>query len=328
MDVFTLSHDDGAIYSLTEREYLEKTRRDPPYAAKTHRGTTLYLAVCPDCKNPIEIRNIGSAAGINRENAKHPFGQHYRGSIADLPAIKDTVAYEQCSLRGVPSISSSATRKNEDLSNHILVFLVNNAAAVRDILADIYGVAVGPTLFERCVKYFVERGAYRCQGVRMNNLPYSLAYWADSQSLFRQAVKEKSPIHSFAATLQFYALCNNRIEPGAETEKAKSKYKSDIKVHCLPRNPISADADTRLGQMEVRYVEYGAVKRGRVLYTGTLTYNLDHFLTHAEAILAKTDEGTIARCAKWKNHALVAIKDASPTLYAKLSFVCPLSSEK
>lgn len=318
MDVFALSYRDPTPYTLTERVYFEKTKRVKPYVGETQKGTTLYLAVCPDCKNPIEIRNIGSASEVNKNIPLAPYGQHYLGQFGNLPALRDDAAYQNCSLRGIPGIASNKVRTNEVLSLHILIGLVENAAAIRDILSDIYGVAVGPTLFKRAVTHFIERQCHRCCGVQINNLPYALAYWADSQSLFGQVLTETSPLSEVSDRLTSYTLENGKVESRKEVSGRDRRYRPDLRVHCLPLKPNSTDQQARIGRIEVLYDEYGMLAHGKRLLSREYVYQLDSFATHAEKLNQQDASSAQERQNKWRKLVLEILQEKAPKLFKQL----------
>ena len=57
MNVFgILSSDDEE--TLTEENYCEKTNKDKPYYRPDISPISPYFAICPRCKNPIQIINL------------------------------------------------------------------------------------------------------------------------------------------------------------------------------------------------------------------------------------------------------------------------------
>ena len=57
MNVFGILNSDNEE-TLTEENYSEKTNKDKPYYRPEISSISPYFAICPRCKNPIQIINL------------------------------------------------------------------------------------------------------------------------------------------------------------------------------------------------------------------------------------------------------------------------------
>lgn len=229
MDTFKLTPGVGREIPITEDNYFRATQRHELYCSTAQSGNALYLAVCPECDNPIEIRNLGAVHDVNRDDPKKPFGKHYVFTVPGL-AVANRTAYENCSKRGHVTLGTSEHRSNDRYNKELLRTLVDHAAVIRELLADALGVTVGQRLFERLVDQFVRRSAYKCKGVQVSNLPYAIAYWAENQSIWKQVVRDPALRAAIkdSGLGYFYVNENNQIDTVDKVKARRSGSTSPL----------------------------------------------------------------------------------------------------
>lgn len=312
MDIFKLKPGDRDYYTLTEEIYFTQTQRRPPYTATAQSGKALYLAVCPDCGNAIEIRNIGPVEGENKHHPGKPFGKHYKLNIPGLLTYNQA-RYDQCSLRGEVSIGAKMHRSNDEFNKEILRLVVEHADVIRTLLAPCMGVTVGAKLFESVIEEFVSRESYKSAGVQPANLPYAIAFWSENQNLWGQVVNDNYLIAAInadkAGWFQVGADCRIQSTPQAP-------FGAQIRFHF----PSHKKGDLKTGEANTITLAVGRYPpnevRGEIFFRKTLEYRNSDFLEAVEKERRHQDDNAKARRAKWTNIARQVVMKHRPDALA------------
>ncbi|WP_287879400.1 hypothetical protein [Aquitalea sp.] len=307
MDIFKLAPSRQDYFELTEVSYFTRTQRRPPYSAKTKSGKPLFLAVCPECNNPIEIRNLGPIDGENKNYPLRPFGKHY---IFDVPglALSNPISYSTCSLRGKISIGTREHRGNDEFNKEILRLLVEQAAVVRDLIATCIGVTVGQTLFERIIEEFISREAYKSKGVQPANLPYAVIYWSENQNLWGQIVNDNKLIE---------AINNDKfgwfkINADCKIQSTQlAPFKSGIRFY-FPQHRKGNDLSGEPNTITLCIARYHKEPLGEVIYRKTISYYNNDFFNTIRREKNYQSESALAKNKRWSEIAMKIVMKYRP----------------
>lgn len=192
MDEFKIRPGDNQeTFDLTEDIYFEKTNRQAPYKNRSLSDgkKTMYFATCPECENPIEIRNLVKDGSISDSYPEKIFGQHYLHfhpgvlSLARNGRI-DRDAYEDCSYAGDRTLRKNGpVRANNKVNDQILQSLAVHACRIKRLINLCLGVNVTNKLFLEIIDEFVGGEGYRHRAVTIRNLPYAVAFMSERQTL-------------------------------------------------------------------------------------------------------------------------------------------------
>ncbi|MCC2972918.1 hypothetical protein [Massilia sp. IC2-476] len=329
MDIFALWPDRPGYAFITEEAYFSSTQRRQPWATETRSlpKRPLYLATCPECKNAIEIRELDRIRGENDRDPTAPFGKHYKHDVPGLRVTYNQDAYDNCSLRGKVSLSSSEPRKNKEFNAEILRLLVENAAVVHEVIAAKFGIRPGAGLYEKMLKNFIEQARYECKGVLPSNLPFALMYWNESQSLIRQTVTDTEMQDAITKSRHFCLdgrTINSRhwqdavlADPGLASSKPdwgphRIAFFMGGRVH--RGNELTGEPN----HMTMTITEHiGNAPKGTPIHSKKIEYSNRHFpnaIASFERRLTGKDEDAergLAKKIKWGN---IAYKYAKPLL--------------
>lgn len=187
MNVFgILSSDDEE--TLTEENYCEKTNKDKPYYRPDISPISPYFAICPRCKNPIQIINLYK--NIMEENItgrKGLHGKHYTQSIPEL-AVFDSESFNACSLKAKVPLGYHKIRTN-DIENERLKNLVdNNRSQIRNYIREMVNIYFKNNIIDEWIDAYLNRRYYKYKCVDDRNLPYSILVTHQAINIYGQKI--------------------------------------------------------------------------------------------------------------------------------------------
>ena len=190
MFVFKLKVGSTDFYKLEENIFTRMTGRKSPYNV-ANEDTIKHHAVCPGCDNPLLVINLHvdrEYEDESGESKKAPLhARHVKYDVANL-ADYDEEAYLECPYANPSSSISRAKRKPGKTSNEILALIKAFPDAIALVLSKSLGIFFEEELFESMLNTFKKEEGHLFRFVNKYNLPYSFAYMADRQNLWRQRI--------------------------------------------------------------------------------------------------------------------------------------------
>ncbi|MDO6534825.1 hypothetical protein [Alteromonas stellipolaris] len=190
MFVFKLKVGSTDFYKLEENLFTRITGKKFPYYVE-YKDSVKHHAVCPACDNPLLIINLHvdreyeDESGESKQAPLH--ARHIKYDVADL-ATYDEEAYIECPYANPSSSISPTKKKPGKASNEILQLIRIFPDAIALVLSKSLGIFIEEGLFDSMLKTFKKEEGYLFRFVNKYNLPYSFAYMADRQDLWRQKI--------------------------------------------------------------------------------------------------------------------------------------------
>lgn len=317
MDIFKLRQGDQGHFHISEEVYFTQTQRRLPYSTKARSGEPLYLAVCPDCENPIEIREIDRIRGDNARHPKEPFGKHYIYIVQGLVDVIDNARYQNCSLRGEVSIGNVEHRLNDKFNHEILQLLIAHASVIRRLLAKITGIKIGPKLFEHLIFKFVSEQRFKCKGVIPSNLPFAIIYWAESQNLFSQYIEDTDLIAAINNSGLYCISVDGQVKPVPPKTKSNNyRVRDELNFH-IPSYRKGNPEKGELNRMTLKVTQHPqGVAIGDTIFTKDLFYSNSEFFDTINTDSLCIQEKTAAERKKWSGIVLPIVQTCVPTYCA------------
>lgn len=187
MNVFGILNSDNEE-TLTEENYSEKTNKDKPYYRPEISSISPYFAICPRCKNPIQIINLyKNTMEENKTGRKGLHAKHYTQSIPGL-AIFDSKSFKGCSLKAKVPLGYHQIRKN-DIENEKLKNLVdNNRQKIRNYIRKIANIYFKNDVIEEWINDYLNKRHYKYKGADDRNLPYSILVTHQAINIYGQKI--------------------------------------------------------------------------------------------------------------------------------------------
>lgn len=212
MDIFTLSNETNSeVYVLTEKIYLEKTKKTLPFFNLNYKK---YYAICPDCKNPIVIVGLFNDRVLS--DGKTPVklhGRHVKRSVEGI-ANYNQGAYDDCDLTKVNASELSNKSKSKKKVNEIVGLLKKYPHIVLKCIQNITGLNISSNSFESMRNTFIEAEGYYYRRVTKWNLPYSFLYIQQQMNLYGRYINKNEMGQKLKEALkksEFFKIDNNKI---------------------------------------------------------------------------------------------------------------------
>lgn len=189
MNVFGILNSD-VEETLTEEKYSEKTNKDKPYYRPEISSACPYFAICPRCKNPIQIINLyKNTVAENKTGRKGLHAKHYTQNIPEL-AVFDSESFQGCSLKAKVPLGYHQIRRN-DTENERLRNLVNNCRPqIRNYIRQILNIYFRNDVIEVWINDYLNRRYYEYKGADDRNLPYSILVTHQAINIYGQKISD------------------------------------------------------------------------------------------------------------------------------------------
>ncbi|MGY5343145.1 hypothetical protein ACXFAU_11925 [Paenibacillus glucanolyticus] len=212
MDIFTLSLEaNSEIYDLTEKNYLEKTKKTQPFFNLNNKK---YYAICPDCKNPIVIVSLFNDRVLSDgETPAKLHGRHVKRGIEGIASYNQG-AYDDCDLKKVNASELSSKSKSEKKVNEIIYLLEKYPHIVLKCIQHIAGLNISSNSFESMRNTFKNAEGYYYRRVTKWNLPYSFLYIQQQMNLYGRYINKNEMGQELKEAIkksEFFKIDNNKI---------------------------------------------------------------------------------------------------------------------
>ncbi|PRA81782.1 hypothetical protein CQ054_20085 [Ochrobactrum sp. MYb29] len=175
----------AAVYEIT-KDIVEETlgRREPWFRKGQVRDSDRHYAVCPYCDNPIQLKGLYP----KRDNSSRPHGSHTGKPQQGFPH------FNQLDLQFCPyKIASRSHDKNSrrqmgEAAQLIIELAINEFDRIVYLLRKDFGFQFSEQFAGNMLDSWFEAKGYLYTGAHLRNLPWMVAYFGPTQSLYRQYV--------------------------------------------------------------------------------------------------------------------------------------------
>lgn len=212
MDIFKLSCDNNSeTYKLTEKNYLEKTKKAPPFFNSNEKK---YYAICPDCNNPIVIVSLFTDRVLSDgQTPVRLHGRHIKRTVEGV-AVYNQEAYDDCDLKNSNASELSQKSKSKKKANEIVGLMKKHHHIVFKCIQSIMGINISHKSFKDMLTTFIASEGYYYRRVTKWNLPYSFLYIQEQIDLFGRYINKNKmglEINEALKRSEFFITDNNQI---------------------------------------------------------------------------------------------------------------------
>jgi len=243
MNVFSTS--DGGTYKIDREIYISKTRKQFPYYQNPKKYKKPYFAICPACKNPIQIINLFFDEYVEEHTGRKKLhGRHVPLDVEGLASYSQ-VAYDNCPLKNPVAFSVQELRGNETMNQEILECIQTHSKEIFDDIRKITGVLLKNTFLKEILDNYLAAKEYCYTHTNMYNIPYSILYTRSAIDLFGRKVSVEGVGQSISEVIN---------------EKSKFFYVNDGQIQKRGRmyayiQLIISNHDVRKNQMMMKIEE-------------------------------------------------------------------------
>jgi hypothetical protein len=220
---FKVSAGRTPVYEIT-REHVESLlgRRPPWFRQGQERGDDRHYAVCPYCDNPIQLKGLYK----RQEGSPRPYGSHTGRPVEGFQF--DPLDLEFCPYRiKGQTHGKDARRDMGPAARQLIAMAISEFDRIVLILRDDFGFPFSDRFAGRMLDQWLDSQGYRYTGAHLRNLPWMVAYFGPSQSLYGQAVGANADLTDRIRT----KVPQARISDSGKLEKGAAWYALDLQ--CL-----------------------------------------------------------------------------------------------
>lgn len=180
------------VRDISKATFEEDTGKALPWYQRIEgEAERRHYAVCPECENPVQI--IGLYKPL--KHTDRPYGRHTGKPIAGFTHF-DAEAHEWCPYvkRQQPG-RNDRKKKIEGLPLEILNRIALRFPEMVAIIEHDTGISLSESLARKFLQSYLEEQGYLYTGATLRNVPWMIAYFSDSQRLFRQRISENKALH-------------------------------------------------------------------------------------------------------------------------------------
>ncbi len=197
-------------------------RRPPWFRQGQERDDDRHYAVCPYCENAVQLK------GVYRrdDNSKQPYGSHVGKPLDGFPF--DEVDLVFCPFRLKRKAHGRTSRRPmSEAAIRLISLAVSEFDRIVLILRDDFGFSFSNNFAERMLNQWFDSKGYLYNGAHVRNLPWMIAYFGPSQSLFGQPVAQNEEL----ATAILQNVPQAGFSDTGRLEKGLGWYRLDLQ--CL-----------------------------------------------------------------------------------------------
>lgn len=234
MFVFSILSNPDLPLVLTEDRYNLATRREYPYVRTGTDGKTRYFALCPECKNPVQLIN----RSVSSTKSDTLYAKHIKATMPDL-ATYNQEAYDDCQLANPHRLDGKTrrtpglkTNKIKDIFSKYIDLIVSYAESMT-------GIKFSDTIIEQMISEFCKNRAYEYRAVSEHNTPLAFLYLTEAKSLYGCSVDNIIAEHINKSSIGFDAKqfkSSKRFYTKRKLLSFGYELKFFISGHTIPRN--------------------------------------------------------------------------------------------
>ncbi|EHL6319335.1 hypothetical protein KJE01_19245 [Escherichia marmotae] len=179
MFVFAILSNPDIPLELTEDRYNQATRREYPYVRTGNDGRPRHFALCPECKNPVQLIN----RSVNSTESSTLYAKHIKITLSDL-AEYNQEAYDDCQYANPHSLDDKRRRKPGLKTSKIKNIYSKYIDLIVSYSESMTGIKFSDSVLEKMISEFCKSRGYEYRAVSEYNLPLSFLYMTEAKSLY------------------------------------------------------------------------------------------------------------------------------------------------
>jgi len=191
MDVFQIKIDDDRPIQLNVKNYERYTKKsDPFYIIENNK--LKYYAICPACKNPIQVINLYVDKKIDEHNNKLPlYAKHVKRSIIGVADYLQE-AYDNCPMANPNKFGGNEKHRNKKLRNEIVSLIKFYPVVLFNEIRSITGIDFSEKAFGKMINTFIKAEGFYYKYITKYNLPYGFLNMQKSISIYNNKLYPSS----------------------------------------------------------------------------------------------------------------------------------------
>ncbi|WP_421423931.1 hypothetical protein [Agrobacterium rosae] len=179
-----------------------------------------FFGACPGCDNPVTLVAL-------HDLVQPPHGRHTNYRVPGFPQFVPS-AYRTCPYVLPPGRrDKNARRQTSELGQAIRRLAIQEFDRVVLVLSQDLGIPLSRSLAERMLRVWLAAQGYEYVGAHLRNVPWMIAYFAKSESLFGQKV---DGIEELVQAIEA-RLPQATVSQDGRLEKGTAFY--DLQLACL-----------------------------------------------------------------------------------------------
>jgi len=268
------------VHAITSDNVEDLLGRRPPWFRQGRfRKEERHFAVCPYCETPIQMKGLYK----RQEGSPRPYGSHTGKAIDGFPFNGLDLEFCPYKLKG-----RSLDKQSLKASGPVAEQLINTAISEFDrivlILRDDFGFRFSNLFAERMLDQWFDSEGFRYIGANLRNLPWMIAYFGPSQSLFGQFVGNNSDLVEQIKK----KVPQARISESGKLEKGDSWYALDLQ--CLHHKVKVGQENSMVHESLILRVQdftkTNEAAKAPTIYRKMIDFNPERF----EALIQTSDE--------------------------------------
>lgn len=265
-------------FELTKDNFLDATHKKEPYFQRDTKGNEKHYAICPECRNPIQIINLFGEEYEERITKKR--ATHARHTGKDIQGISkhNQMNYLTCPLHRVDSFSCEHLRENEIYNSDLLLLIKKNTAKIIKDIREITGINFKTDYLKEIIQTYINSGHYSYTHTHKFNIPYSILFTSSSLDLYGRYLNNNSYI-SFE--VEKIINCSTNFEVKIRKDKNKIISKCIVKTSSKYMHLIlqTSHHNVKANTLQLTVLEYEN-DVDNAIAIGSTTISMKPFIYH------------------------------------------------
>ncbi|MEK6295967.1 MAG: hypothetical protein V4793_32280 [Paraburkholderia tropica] len=296
---FKVSAGRTASYPITRKQVEERLgRRAPWFRLGQLRDDDKHFAVCPYCDNAIQLK------GIYRRHATSPrlYGSHVGAPIEGFAFDRGDL--EHCPFRLCRQSHGMTDRPDMGpVARQLIELAISEFDRLVLILRGDFGFRFSDAFAGRMLNQWFDSRGFCYTGAHLRNLPWMIAYFGPTQTLFGQRVGENAELSDRIRQ----KVPQAGLPESGWLERGTGRF--TVELQCLHHRMVQMDTGLLRESMKLRVQDFTLSNDATVaptLYQKEVIFDRDRFerLMHTRSERARRDERLLERArtiaAKWQ----------------------------
>lgn len=187
MDCFQVNINNDKPIELNVSNYEKATKKKEPYFQIVNKKMKHY-AVCPACKNPLDIINLYVDKTFDENSNKMPLhAKHYNLDVVGIANYsKDD--YLNCPFANPAKFGGREKRKSKNKKNEIITLLQLYPNILFNEIRSITGIDFSVERFQELISNFILSEGYYYRYITKYNLPYGFLNMQKNINIFNNRI--------------------------------------------------------------------------------------------------------------------------------------------
>lgn len=263
------------VYRITLEnvEHLLKGKR--PWFQQGHeRGGPRIFGICPACDNPIQLKGLFK----RQENSPAPYGSH----VSEPP---EGFEFNPVNLRFCPYITKntsydrSSRREMSSIARQLIDMAITEFDRIVAVLRQDFGFRFSNRFAGRMLKYWFDTQGYLYTGAHLRNLPWMIAYMANSLDLYGQYLGTNKELADAISE----QVPQAQVSVDGQLIRSSDNTRFQIDLYCLEHKTNYLDtSDSHIEHMMLEVINYTGMyiinpQQAPVIYRKKIIFEPERF---------------------------------------------------